>query len=256
MSALTLLRKGKDYGFTLTELLVVMATISLLAAMLLPVLNKSVAVARLATYANNLKQLGAVVIFYADDNAGRLADPWQENRHPWWLIRYNYYLLPTKPKKNANQPYCWFTPYGFPEIYDCPSQVIEYPVGDYSPRGAWFKSTSLPTTFANGVTAKVTECGGYGANSTCYKTEYKTIPPDTSPAYWRIARLAVKRPSQVAQFTDYGYPGGAENNTRAWGRHNGIKNFLFHDSHVKAISRTDVPKNAAGVIFWQGDRVN
>lgn len=62
------------HGFTLTELLVVIAVIALLAALLLPVLGKSRAKAEGVTCANNLKQLSVAWQLYTDDNGDLLVN--------------------------------------------------------------------------------------------------------------------------------------------------------------------------------------
>ena len=65
-------------GFTLVELLVVIAVIAILAALLLPVLAQSKEQARSANCLSNLRQLGLAALLYADDETDSL--PWAE-RH-------------------------------------------------------------------------------------------------------------------------------------------------------------------------------
>jgi len=60
----------KNRGYTLVELLVVVAIVAILAAMIMPVLLEAKEAAKMKRCVSNLRQLGRVVQEYMDDNNG------------------------------------------------------------------------------------------------------------------------------------------------------------------------------------------
>jgi len=97
----------KSRGYTLVELLVVVAIIAMLAAMIAPVLMQAKDAARMRMCMSNMKQLGIAITRYIDDNNGYgLPQPSAEYRNPWILcvkpLIPNY--LPMRSLSPGEQP--------------------------------------------------------------------------------------------------------------------------------------------------------
>ena len=123
MSERRLTRKA----FTLVELLTVVAIITLLLSMLLPVLRKSRELARRSVCGSNIKALTVAMLIYSTNNAGRIPLGYQSCNN--WGFRQTDYLVNYSP--NADH---WARPdmhYGclvndklvpFPKQFYCPSE--------------------------------------------------------------------------------------------------------------------------------------
>src|SRR5690606_14806279 len=68
-------RRRLGAGFTLIEVLVVVAIIALLVSILLPALSRAREQARTTQCLTQLKQMGTAIVMYAGDNKGYLPGP-------------------------------------------------------------------------------------------------------------------------------------------------------------------------------------
>jgi len=100
-------------GFTLVELLVVVAIIAILAALLLPTLAGAKASARSAACKSNLRQLGFALLGFTQDNEHYPADSyWDRSISPFTIYGWPAYLLPYVSSNTA--------------VFRCPSTGPEF----------------------------------------------------------------------------------------------------------------------------------
>jgi len=106
------------FGFTLLELLIVIAVIAILASLLLPALGRAKESAKQINCAGNLKNIGILILQYAQEFDDRLipyTTVWSGSSHPWNEFLTRYTELAKWDNANA----------GIPAWFHCPGR--EYP---------------------------------------------------------------------------------------------------------------------------------
>ncbi len=227
------------HGFTLVELLTVVAIVGILAAIIIPVAGRARESARASACASNLRQIAAACLMFAGENKGRLMPVKDGTTNETWRVKIEPYLSSRRDKASA---------------LICPSDPItEYPTS--SATGEWPASYGLNTASQFAGSSPLLE---YSAGSGSQRLTLVNRPSQlimvtdigrnmgagagADPSTW----VEDRNPGSVS----FGYARFPWNGTfnlewSVWPRHGGKKkaNAAFYDGHVAMVDLIEDLKN-------------
>lgn len=230
--------------FTLIELLIVIALIAILAALLLPALNKAREAGKSTKCLANLKQIAAASSSYADDNNGSIN--WKDEGS--WTVRFLFGPAYVSFQRSTLVPYLGGAPVR--KVIDT-ANMHEYDVLPVAlcPSGRRDGQGVKPDHDASGMN------NSYAFNAYLITTAQQEGKENSQPQRWHRFRQ-IRRASRRMLLGDIAYDcydGTIESaRTEIWQqkslsrRHDGATNIAFGDLHAEKLSHAELMTRGDG----------
>jgi prepilin-type N-terminal cleavage/methylation domain-containing protein/prepilin-type processing-associated H-X9-DG protein len=228
--------KRAHQGFTLLELLVVVAIISILAAIVLPAFSSARERARRSSCASNLRQLGLAVLQYTTDYdetmpgaySGDYGIETSPTRLGGWIY-YSEYASDAPSRQDFVPALGSLYPYvRNPRVYVCPDDPVGAATGDsYALNSCVVNSPDTSTNFATG---KVLAALRNPTQMMLFGEEGDPVTGSTNDGYLNLNSQS----SGVALLganTFLNFSVGAQTYDSITDRHDGGTNIVFVDGH-------------------------
>ncbi len=216
------LRRVKHPSFTLIELLVVIAIIAILAAILLPALQKARERGRSSSCINSQKQLGSVVMMYSSDNDSYLMPAlgtFQTGNGFWVEYVLKAKLLP-------------------PGALHCPSNDVNAVAGD-GESGLGYQD--FPELNGNPRTLQYSKYCGYQLSSGVVQNRFRKIGTIPNVSRQVIGFCAITRTESSYARKGFLQPHYIKHSTQTYAMppHGKRYNLIFMDGHVGSVTRAE-----------------
>jgi prepilin-type N-terminal cleavage/methylation domain-containing protein/prepilin-type processing-associated H-X9-DG protein len=216
-------------GFTLVELLVVVAIISILASLLMPTLRAAVETSRQMVCANNLRQINLAMVNYGDSWNNWITPGLQSASYCWFNLlsesknfsSYTYAGGPALPNTNFGLLY--------PQSFKCPSESIGFGYYGATPPGFTY------THYA----ANSWLMGTYGAAPYDIYHRWSCITAASKTIFITDNAVYNNSTCSYLKYMSYRHAGGVENTYITGGDASartptGKTNVMYADGHVEA----------------------